>query len=61
VGRASRLRREQCWQWLFQAEAASLRFGSGYEDVPTFLGGGEVIERACQGGSMDELGPRMTA
>ena len=21
---------EQCWQWLFQAEAASLRFGSGY-------------------------------
>jgi NAD(P)-dependent dehydrogenase (short-subunit alcohol dehydrogenase family) len=21
------------WQWLFQAEAASLRFGSGYEDV----------------------------
>ena len=25
---------EQCWQWLFQAEAASLRFGSGYEDVP---------------------------
>jgi hypothetical protein len=29
VGRASRLKREQCWQWLFQAEAASLRFGSG--------------------------------
>jgi hypothetical protein len=25
---------EQCWQWLFQAEAASLRFGGGYEDVP---------------------------
>lgn len=25
---------EDCWQWLFQAEAASLRFGGGYEDVP---------------------------
>ena len=25
---------EQCWQWLFQGEAASLRFGGGYEDVP---------------------------
>jgi hypothetical protein len=25
---------ERCWQWLFQAEAASLRFGAGYEDVP---------------------------
>jgi hypothetical protein len=25
---------EQCWQWLFQAEAASLRFGGSYEDVP---------------------------
>jgi hypothetical protein len=25
---------EQCWQWLFHAEAASLRFGGGYEDVP---------------------------
>ena len=25
---------ERCWQWLFHAEAASLRFGGGYEDVP---------------------------
>lgn len=25
---------EHCWQWLFHAEAASLRFGDGYEDVP---------------------------
>jgi hypothetical protein len=25
---------EQCWQWLFHGEAASLRFGGGYEDVP---------------------------
>jgi hypothetical protein len=25
---------EQCWQWLFQAECASLQFGGGYEDVP---------------------------
>jgi hypothetical protein len=25
---------ERCWQWLFQTEAASLRFGGGYEDVP---------------------------
>ena len=25
---------EGCWQWLFHAEAASLRFGAGYEDVP---------------------------
>jgi hypothetical protein len=25
---------EQCWQWLFQAEAASLRFPGGYNDVP---------------------------
>ncbi len=25
---------EQCWQWLFHAESASLRFGGGYEDVP---------------------------
>lgn len=25
---------EHCWQWLFHAEAASLRFGGGYEDVP---------------------------
>jgi hypothetical protein len=25
---------EKCWQWLFHAEAASLRFGGGYEDVP---------------------------
>src|SRR5690606_25405922 len=24
---------ERCWQWLFQAEATSLRFGAGYEDV----------------------------
>ncbi len=25
---------EQCWHWLFQAEAASLRFPGGYDDVP---------------------------
>jgi hypothetical protein len=25
---------EQCWQWLFQSEAASLRFPGGYDDVP---------------------------
>ena len=26
---------EDCWQWLFQAEAASLRFGAGgYDEVP---------------------------
>ena len=25
---------ERCWQWLFHAEAASLRLGGGYEDVP---------------------------
>ena len=26
---------ERCWQWLFHAEAASLRFPSGgYDDVP---------------------------
>jgi hypothetical protein len=25
---------ERCWQWLFDAEAASLRFGGGYDDVP---------------------------
>lgn len=27
-------RAEQCWHWLFHAEAASLRFGAGYNDVP---------------------------
>jgi hypothetical protein len=27
-------RRERCWRWLFHAEAASLRFVGGYEDVP---------------------------
>jgi hypothetical protein len=25
---------EQCWHWLFHAEAASLRFAGGYDDVP---------------------------
>jgi hypothetical protein len=25
---------ERCWQWLFHAEAASLRFAGGYDDVP---------------------------
>ncbi len=25
---------ERCWQWLFHAEAASLRFDAGYDDVP---------------------------
>jgi hypothetical protein len=25
---------ERCWQWLFHGEAASLRFGAGYDDVP---------------------------
>ncbi len=25
---------ERCWQWLFDAEAASLRFPGGYDDVP---------------------------
>ncbi len=25
---------ESCWHWLFEAEAASLRFAGGYEDVP---------------------------
>ena len=25
---------EQCWQWLFHADAASLRFAAGYDDVP---------------------------
>jgi hypothetical protein len=26
---------ERCWQWLFHAEAASLRFPAGsYDDVP---------------------------
>ena len=25
---------EGCWQWLFHAEAASLRFPGGYDDVP---------------------------
>jgi hypothetical protein len=25
---------ERCWQWLFEAEAASLRFRGGYDDVP---------------------------
>lgn len=29
------VRSEQCWQWLFHAEAASLRFpAGGYDDVP---------------------------
>jgi len=26
--------KERCWQWLFHTEAAALRFGGGYEDVP---------------------------
>lgn len=26
---------EQCWQWQFEAEAASLRFFGGYDDVPS--------------------------
>jgi hypothetical protein len=26
--------REQCWEWLFHAEASSLRFVGGYDDVP---------------------------
>ena len=46
---ASRLKRKQCWQWLFQAEAASGRIGSGYEDIPIFLGGGDVMERLPSG------------
>jgi hypothetical protein len=25
---------ERCWHWLFEAEAASLRFAGGYDDVP---------------------------
>lgn len=25
---------ERCWQWLFHGEAAPLRFGAGYDDVP---------------------------
>ncbi len=25
---------ERCWQWLFHAEAASLRFFAGYDEVP---------------------------
>jgi len=25
---------ERCWQWLFDAEAVSLRFQGGYDDVP---------------------------
>jgi hypothetical protein len=25
---------ERCWQWLFHAEAASLRFAAGYDEVP---------------------------
>jgi len=25
---------ERCWQWLFHGEAASLRFQTGYDDVP---------------------------
>jgi len=25
---------ERCWQWLFQGEAAALRFPGGYDDVP---------------------------
>jgi hypothetical protein len=25
---------ERCWQWLFSAEAASLRFAGGFDDVP---------------------------
>jgi hypothetical protein len=25
---------EQCWQWLFHAEATSLRFFAGYDEVP---------------------------
>jgi len=25
---------ERCWQWLFHAEAASLRIAAGYDDVP---------------------------
>lgn len=25
---------ERCWQWLFDAEAASLQFGAGYDNVP---------------------------
>ena len=25
---------ERCWQWLFDAEAASLRFAAGYDEVP---------------------------
>jgi hypothetical protein len=28
----------QCWRWLFQGEAALLRFGGGYEDVPAERG-----------------------
>lgn len=26
--------REQCWQWLFEAEAKALEFGGGYDQVP---------------------------
>jgi hypothetical protein len=25
---------DRCWRWLFHAEAASLRFAAGYDDVP---------------------------
>jgi hypothetical protein len=25
---------ERCWHWLFEAEAASIRFAGGYDDVP---------------------------
>jgi len=27
-------RAQRCWQWLFHAEAASLKFAAGYDDVP---------------------------
>jgi hypothetical protein len=27
-------RPQHCWQWLFHAEAASLKFGAGYDEVP---------------------------
>jgi len=27
-------RAQRCWQWLFHAEAASLKFAAGYEEVP---------------------------
>jgi len=66
---------ERCWQWLFHAEAASLRMDAGYDEVPEekrpiVLGrlrfpksGGMTLQTLCQRGQemgiKKELDPRI--